>query len=285
MNAPAPTQSNTLHVEINLDGLRGRIQSSLQTVVNLVALCMKGDVGGPEDEIALPTDGMGVTFQSRMRWTTEERNDRRNTWLCGCALRDAIEEFSEFLGEARQVLAFWRMVGTPEQNVLITTDAYNDWIGAGAQKFMDLSFPDKIDLFNKEFGLDVEPVLLEQVKSINQVRNCLVHRRGLVTPKDTKKAEQLVLKWRELSALFRGADGVERPLVRGQIGPGDLFVRIQDRQREFDLGAEIRFTIDELTSLLWGIYLCAEAVVMATSKIGVDAGFLKEAQPKPGAMQ
>jgi hypothetical protein len=258
-----------------MDGLRAELQSSIQTTINLVALAMKGEVTdtGP---MALPTENsMTVTFDARLQWDAVEAAARRDAWLLANAIRDCIESLSVFLESARRVLAVFALLESRVDG-RISVEKYNNALVERDHYFHEFDLPTKIAHFDKVYGVTIDPTLADQMLSINRARNCLVHRGGVVGPKDLKGINIFKIKWRKWNLVFVGEDGIEKPLRFDEPmgSAGHIVIRVEDTERLFAVGERLGFTIDDLVSICWGLFLFGEHVVQAISADGVKRGFL-----------
>ncbi len=79
--------------------------------------------------------------------------------------------------------------------------------GKAFDAFARKGIPGKIDALRDQFGISCR--YPSALASIYAVRNCLVHRVGVVGPEDIKNGGQLSLSWIATKAIFQGEDGKE----------------------------------------------------------------------------
>jgi hypothetical protein len=125
-------------------------------------------------------------------------------------LRDAVERASSFIESAHRVLSIWALTSANNGKVL-----YGDYQREMEGAFID-SLPDKLAHLKTEHGMAVDSVLERQLLSINNARNCLVHRRGIISQRDLNSDDTMRVEWRKLHIFLQNQDG-EHDLVIGQI--------------------------------------------------------------------
>ena len=98
-------------------------------------------------------------------------------------------------------------------------------------RFID-SLPDKLAHLKTEHGMAVDSVLERQLLSINNARNCLVHRRGIISQRDLNSDDTMRVEWRKLHIFLQNQDG-EHDLVIGQIVEKEsaICLRVKDEQK------------------------------------------------------
>jgi len=124
-------------------------------------------------------------------------------------------------------------------------------------------------------GIEIDPRCCEKILSINVARNCLVHRGGTVTEKDTNTSNVLEVKWTKLLMFLMNEDG-EKELVLGQIVEKDsvLGIRNQEQTKVFALGEQLKFSTEEFANIAWGLFLFGNDLVKKISRAGKEKGFV-----------
>lgn len=131
------------------------------------------------------------------------------TWVIANSLRELHESFVEYLEKVNQAcLTFEWVVGekTPEECDRLQ------------KKFHSAGFPDKFDILRRQFSVTTQHE--DGWLSVNAVRNCLTHRRGVVGREDFNEGDHLQLRWRALEIYFIPAEGA--PVLNHDIPPGGL---------------------------------------------------------------
>jgi hypothetical protein len=253
MSTPEPLQ-----ITINLDALLGELQFSLQTAINLLAISLQATPPESMDDLRLPQEVFATSFAQSVRWSHAEALEKHQTWAIANGLRDAIEGVSSFIESAHRVLSVWDLASKNDGRV--TYGEYQKAMEGTA--FHRLGFPDKLTHLKSEHGIAIDETLERQVLSVNNARNCLVHRRGIVSQRDLNTVDSMLVEWRKLHVFLRNEDG-EHELVIGKMieKESTLCIQVRDGQRAFALGERVSFTIQEFADVTWGLYAFGTEIV------------------------
>jgi hypothetical protein len=147
------------------------------------------------------------------------------------------------------VLSIWALASANNGKVLYS-DYQRELEGVS---FHRLGLPDKLAHLKTEHGIAVDSVPERQLLSINNARNCLVHRRGIISKRDLNSDDTMVVEWRKLHIFLQNQDG-EHDLVIGQIVEKEsaICLRVKDEQKAFGLGERVMFTAQEFANVTWG---------------------------------
>ena len=108
-----------------------------------------------------------------------------------------------------------------------------------------------------------------QIKSINSVRNCLVHRNGLVTQKDIndKKNKTLKLQWIRFKC-FHEKNGEEVEVRRGEVIEGGTTIQMKQEETSitFKLGDKINFNYKQFNEFVLTCWLFGQDLVQKLPK-------------------
>lgn len=270
-----PRQAH-VHVNVNLDGLLGSLHRDIQRVTNLVAVGIQSPVVLDEESLAIRSDPVSFRFGNAPPWASRDdaRSDYQD-WVYGNGLRDVLESVGIFLEEIRQVFALWSLGDRQRAGEQLTGNIWNTELEDAARRFHRLGLPDKVDLLRSRFGSDVDPVLNQHVLSANNARNCLVHRRGLVSERDLNRENALFVSWRRLSVILQDEDG-ERPLILGETLERDSTVvaKVEDTVKQFGLGERVVFTATEFAEICWSLYLYSFQWGEALNQSGLKRGYI-----------
>ena len=253
MSTPEPLQ-----ITINLDALLGELQFSLQTAINLLSISLRATPPESMDDLRLPQEVFATTFAQSARWSQAEALEKHQTWAIGNGLRDAVEGVSSFIESAHRVLSIWELASTSGGRV--TYREYQEILDGKA--FHRLGLPDKLAHLKSEHGIAIDGTLERQVLSVNNARNCLVHRRGVVSQRDLNTASSMLVEWRKLHVFLQDEDG-EHEFVIGKLieKESTVCIRVQDEQKAFALGERVGFTIQEFADVTWGLYAFGTEIV------------------------
>jgi hypothetical protein len=119
-------------------------------------------------------------------------------------------------------------------------------------------------LSNIKKSLSGELAYEQEIKSINNLRRCLVHRNGRVSKIDTYGKDELTLNWIAFQPIYRKEDTGEVTEIRGPRvleGPGQLDVKLVNRSRIFKLNEPVTFDFREFNELIWTVSLFGQDLI------------------------
>jgi hypothetical protein len=253
MSNPEPLQ-----ITVNLDALLGELQFSLQTTINLLAISLRATPPKSMDDLRLPQEVFGTMFAQSARWSHAEALEKHQTWAIANGLRDAVEGVSSFIESAHKVLSIWELASTNGGHV-----TYGEYQAAmEGSAFHRLGLPDKLTHLKSEHGIAIDATLERQVLSVNNARNCLVHRQGVVSLRDLNAPDAMVVEWRKLHIFLQDEDG-EHELVLGKVieKASTVCILVRDEQKAFALGERVSFAIQEFADTTWGLHAFGTEIV------------------------
>jgi hypothetical protein len=104
----------------------------------------------------------------------------------------------------------------------------------------------------------------KEIRSINSIRRCLVHRNGLVTKIDTYDKDELTLKWIAFQPVYTKKDTgevIEISESRILEGPGQMDVKTVNKSRSFKLNDVVSFDFKEFNELILTVYLFGQDLI------------------------
>jgi hypothetical protein len=255
-------------IRINLAGLTARIQRSLRRATNLVAI----GLNAPTTTSSETVTGGGIEFRyaTNEPWTPDTAQHEWVQWILLNGFRDAAESLAIVLEEARVVLAAWRLKLDRSE---VTLSDWQETIGKEGRRFHRLGLPDKINFLANQYGLKMDPPLVEQILTINGARNCLVHRGGKITERDRNCETGFELHWRATVAVAQGPDGereVEPPILLNE-GEG-LGIATRPRRRLFAIGEDFTVSSGEFAQVCWTLFLFVQTLAEKLEEIGRSQG-------------
>jgi hypothetical protein len=140
-----------------------------------------------------------------------------------CAFRDWIEETAGFLEATRRTCA---AVLLSDEGV-VTSDRFLEVVEEPRIKFDRRNFPDKMTELRRLYGADILDPRAEMILTLNQARNCLVHRLGVVSDRDCEEGQEaLLVRWQTITAHVRKPVGEDRPITseNPELEAGDSLV-------------------------------------------------------------
>jgi hypothetical protein len=270
-------------VQVNLDAVFAELCHRLQCCIDMVCFGIRAAPHGPVDPSTFPLKGAWfhvVTSESSML-KGEPLREVFGTWVLACGLRDAVEVLGVFLERARTAAATYsvwekfQITGT--RDACIPSEEWNERIVAGAAKFHRFGLPDKLERLTR-YSSTLAPSLSEEVRTINQARNCLVHRGGLVTDRDSNTPDGLVVKWEEVSL------EIDTPSGRQSLNPpqyvaegGNLVMNYERTSKLFTFGEAVTFSAQEFAEMCMTFVRFGNELCHQLSDYGTATGFIAPA--------
>lgn len=122
-------------------------------------------------------------------------------WIIMCGLRELIETFAVFLDGIQNACPLMAVhqgkMSEKEANIF-------------RRNFSRKGIKDKLQLLENKFGVKTQNY--EYLIYINQARNCLTHRRGVVGVEDCADNNELIIKWRGIDIFAENPSGEIIPL-------------------------------------------------------------------------
>jgi hypothetical protein len=266
-------------IHINLAGLPARIRRSLQSATNLVAIGLNASGEIPQRNI--PAGGIEFRYGTNEPWPPERSQQEWVQWVLLNGFRDAAESVNAILEEARTVLAIWRLKTATPPDAGVTVLDWQATIVAAGRPFHRLGLPDKLDRLSTEYGVTLEPSLLEQLLSINTARNCLVHRAGVISEREKNSGNGFELSWRALVALAQGPDGDREvvPPVELRAGEG-LGIGTRSRRKQFAIGDRFTVSAEEFAQICWTLFVFVQSLAENLEQLGRAQGLVFNESPR-----
>lgn len=131
----------------------------------------------------------------------------------------------------------------------------------------------------ERFG--VGPGYPEALTSINQARNCLAHRRGVVGSEDCNDGDELLLRWWPIQFYSKTPDGkkevVELLLTEPAVGPSgaSLYIGRGEQIRRFPRKTVVKLSPKELHEICLFVKFSADevetSVLQYCDKLGIPS--------------
>ena len=258
-----------VRVHVNLDGLLGGLQSSLQATVDVVSVGLMGVRVAPEREVLLPGAWASFAPGGPQGRTVADVRGEYPTWALRCGFRDHIEAISPFLEKSREVCAIYSLNILPE----VKGRDWNKAVVKEAKEFHEMGLPAKLEHLQDDYGIELQ--FGEEVKSINKARNCLVHRAGVVAPRDVNEGDTLIVRWRRYELVVKGEQGERRITPDDPVFEKGEIIRLHaDRavSRRFAFGDSLIFDAQEFSEIGYTLSLFAQDLVHQVQKYGKRCG-------------
>lgn len=262
----------TIHqvkVRVDLNAHLGGLLRSLQETIDYVSVGIMAVPGLSGEDVRLP----GAIFQfypvrSDQRRSLDQVKSEYPIWALRHGFRDQIEIISHYLEETRTACALYSLNMLNE----VRGKDWNTVILKGREKFNWKKFPEKLDFLEQKYGIILN--LAEEVKSINKARNCLVHRRGIVSQADANDGNRLTVMWRGLEITATGAQG-ERNVIPGKTiveGGEILQLGFVSGSKSFAHGESVSFSASEFSEISLTLYLFGEDLAKKVEEYGRKCG-------------
>lgn len=205
----------------------------------------------------LPTDSFPMMIKTNKKdISIEEQRVLTIQWAINKAFEELISGMTKSLKKTYEYLRIYNLI--EKFNHKITREDFEKELQQIESEVDKLHFPDFINkienILNKELSFK------EEILSINQIRNCLVHRYGNVGKKDIRnaKSEELRLKWNQLCffALING----KRTKITYEIRKSSIIVQnieaeLVKKEKIFRINDDIIIDINDFNGIA---YTCAE---------------------------
>jgi len=188
-------------------------------------------------------------------------------WIISNGLRELIESFGVFLDRIHQASLWF----ATNKGHIRPQDA-NKFSPAFEKKGVE----GKLNKLRTRFNIFTDKD--KYFPSINQARNCITHRRGVVGVEDLKGNDTLQLIWWAFDIIALLPDGKEIPLVplpEGGIYLEDgctVAIKIRNRNREYKLGEVIELTPIDINEICFLILLATNEIVASTVDYAISLG-------------
>lgn len=183
-----------MKIEFDVTGVRAKAIRKIQQTTGSVTFIYHALINyNPDELLPLQTDSLPVVVGG-LDSGTDTASARKDglDWVMRKAFEDFIIALSESLIEA---CAFLKLQGfareskiNPLQGLALTEEK----IVSIKEKPRKMSFPDLVSEIEKESGHEL--YLKKEILSVNAVRNCLIHRNGVVSDLDTRNEPDDILR-------------------------------------------------------------------------------------------
>ena len=259
----------TASIRVNLAALLGSLKRSIQRSIDLVSLGLMSAEAAATEDMILPGAYLQLAIAGDKRRDLETIKNEFRAWVLEGGLRDCVEAIGSFLEEVRAVCAVWSVAGQSP----ITGEQWNERIVHESRRFHRLGLPDKIAFLKERYHPALLNDLEDEILTINAARNCLVHRRGIVSGRDANSQEGLQVRWLKMELLAKGPEGeqaIEPPMLVE--GPATISVRQAKESKLFRPGDTITFTVQEFSELCWTFFRFGQLLVAQLEEYGRATG-------------
>jgi hypothetical protein len=239
------TEGKPVTITINLQASLAKLESQLQRLVDLVSIGVSGVQKVDEDEYKISPFAAAQQLAEPIPYS--KAKEEYLYWSLKSAFTEAIDRIGEFLEECRVLAVLYRLGSTT-----INGDDWNRIRTTEREEFDRKSFPAKIEFLREQCGTNFQ--FEEHVLTLNQARNCLVHRLGVVSQKDSKGKKLFTVKWHAIQVvLIDSVTGEETfvPQLTPTKNESTLNLRIGPIEKSFPVGDRLRLSPEELNHTMW----------------------------------
>lgn len=246
-----------LKVQLNSKVILGNYQIELQKLLNIFNFSNSTAIVQNENSYQDIKPFLDISPAKNLKLSFEEIKSAFIVWNIINIMRNSIECVSNFLEE---VYIYCTIIVISKKNNL-TVNEWNETLSNGKVSFNRLGLPDKIEYLKNNY--DVYSNFDEYIVSINKARNCLVHRKGIVSERDIDINQKLEVKWNTFKIKTTSPNGKKTKIVNKNnmvLKGWSLEVWLEEKSKTFNQGDKITFTQEEIsdtimTLIQYGSYL------------------------------
>jgi hypothetical protein len=264
------TDGKQLTLSINTLGLCDNYLTEIQNLADIVAFIYGVHGSATPDTYSSPLGFLNVEPATSRKLTFEQAKEKSAEWLVASFLADGVNITGNLLDETGTVCALLCLFsatkhakGAEVNRILIDE----------ARIFNRLGFPDKFLELRKKYGVGTS--LESHFLSLNKARNCLVHRKGVVSRREADSNGELVVTWRTWEMVAKAVGGGPEIVLTKPVkleSESEIFVRVVDKSRSFNIGQKISFGRDELQQSIFTLFMLARDLVTSVDEYGKKIG-------------
>ena len=181
-------------------------------------------------------------------------------WIISCGLRELIETFSVYLTAIFKSCLLASIhkkkleINDPEKRL----ESFK-WKGVEKQ----------LKTLRTQFGVETTKGIY--FKSINQARNCITHRRGIVGQEDLRNDNSLKMCWWALDPFIETPAGqvisMAPPFPKEGLllkDGGTFCVKVIEKELEFQMGEVIKLSPNDLSEICMVVTLATDEILKST---------------------
>lgn len=259
-----------LHFSLNGDAVAAPVHAA--AVVCREIVDFNFDAMARADLSKKPPGIEGAGFQFNVRGpelTADRRRALYENWILAKAFQDLMRGARASLETA---YVFIQVVGGPHKVASATTLA--DFIGGFSEKAAKRQFPVLLRYVNSRLSTPLE--FAEAYQSMQNARNCLEHRGGIVGKADVDQDGEMQLRFPRIRVFYsRGGEEVE--VVPGSViepGSGEshatLMMRLDLRERRYKLGERLTLTAADFNEIAFACFQFGSLLASRLPTTGVS---------------
>jgi hypothetical protein len=228
-----------LQLTLHPDGVAAPALQAAATCREVVDLYFNALAGADLSKPPEVEPGTGPLFRLQFNGReldAEQRRQRHESWILSKAFQDLMRGVRASLEEA---YFFIRLMDIGSFRAEVSGTLHEV-----LQPFRDeaagMNFPALLDAVNARLDRPLE--FSQAYQSLQDARNCLEHRNGVVGQRDAKSDGKLLLQFPRM-LLFVERDGKQVEILRGHVSQGEILkFKIDLRKREYEIGQRLELS-------------------------------------------
>lgn len=248
-----------IKITLNRDGIIQPATSTMLTVNSSAAVAIRALETADMND--LPWLG---SFRVEPELNTEDlRRAQCLQWILTKGIEDIAGAVRSALEEAFLYISIGELAGTAK-----TWGQFEEGRAAALKKRQTLNFPDLLAAV--EGKLTGELSMKEEMKSLQRVRNCLVHRNRIVGPSDCDSGTEVLTARLPYLQFTADLDGESKELAAGMFFPGgtEITIKLAKKDRVFPLGSVISFEVEDFNEITASCFYFATDVANKLPQYG-----------------
>jgi hypothetical protein len=251
-----------LQITLHAEGVAAPSHAAAVTCREVVDFYL--DAIGKADLTIPPPEQPGLFFNFRItgpELSADERRALHETWILSKAFQDLMRGVRASLEEAFffiELLAIGRMTAASASTI---EDILAPFRADAAKR----SFPSLLAHVNA--GLERPLDFIDAYQSMQDARNCLEHRGGIVGNRDIGEHGSMLLRFPRVKMfLLRGDLEVDLTPGLEVIGGEEILMRLDERNREFKLGERIILGAADFDEIAFACYFFGDQLARRLPK-------------------
>lgn len=260
------------------------IQSQIQEISDLVAVGLQAVDQADITELKIPDTFMQIGSPEEERDIESVITEYRS-WVLSNGLRDCVDSLSIAFEWARRFCFLWSMPGDIvshpdgryQMRGISTGEEWNHQISEG-KKFEWFPLKKKMEYLEEHYDISV-PIVWSHILSINNARNCLTHRGGVVGAPDLKDpaSQSFEMKWIRLKLDVTTSGSSLEMNKSMRVNAGDIVaVSSVETKKAYSIGDRLTFSPAEVVEIMTTFGFFSQQFEQAV--IEVQDRRIKEAQ-------
>ena len=258
----------TVKVHTNLNVLVENYLQQIQYVLDLVIFSFAGAELVTENRYNDYSRFLNFQPSKSGRMDFTRARNEYEKWLVRNFLGEGINYTQVFLEECRTICAIYSI-----SNRQIRGHEYNKAINEEKKKYHNYGLPKKLETLREKYSVysDSESNIL----SLNKLRNCIVHRLGIVSERDVTEDDQLTIRMRCLGIFAKNPETGEEIEVdkKTRVEKGwSIIGRSHEKSKSFKLNESVSLDYNEMTHCIYTFFFFAASMKESITEFGKRLG-------------